>query len=145
MKRKLKANLQFNFNNVEGDTVKQVIDFNKWLQSNQTMTETEQKYSTLESVCIGQKEYESIKAWFIKEGLIDPETLISIDSAKGAKKALVSYMKDMYRKKYSPSKLSDQEIKDIAKNSFGIDISISTIKHTRPDSNRIILPLFSNR
>jgi hypothetical protein len=35
MKRKLKANLQFNFNNVDGDTLKQVNDFYKWLQNEQ--------------------------------------------------------------------------------------------------------------
>jgi hypothetical protein len=50
MKRKLTANLQFNFKEVDGDTVKQINDFHKWLQSEQSnLAESENK-----------KEYDSL-------------------------------------------------------------------------------------
>jgi hypothetical protein len=97
--------------------------------------------STLEEACKGENELESLKAWFIKMGFCDPYTLVWSTEKKGAKQSLSGYLKELHKKKYSV-KLRDQEIKDIAKNSFGIVISIDTIKHSDPGINIIPLPAY---
>jgi hypothetical protein len=99
--------------------------------------------TTLEDACKGDKELEFLKAWFVKMRFCDPHTFAWSTEKKGAKKSLSGYLKDLHKKNYSV-KLGDQEIKDIAKNSFSIVISIDTVKHSDAGCNTIPLPAYSD-
>jgi hypothetical protein len=87
----------------------------------------DRKVETLGEACKGTIEINKAKEWFIMVGFCDSETFMWKDQKKGSKTMLVNYIKDLHFKGYS-KKLSHNEIKSVAKNSFGVDIGIDTIK-----------------
>jgi hypothetical protein len=94
---------------------------------------------TLEKACKGSKEYESIKAWFIQNDLCDPDTFVWKDRKSGYKTVLARHLWDLPIKGYT-RELDDIGIQNIALNSFGIKIGISTIQHFKADGTSKIPP-----
>lgn len=95
-----------------------------------TGTVTNEPNFTLEKACRGPEQYESIKAWFIKANLCDPDTFVWKDRKSGNRKVLAGYLKDLEIRGYTEH-LADIEILNIVKNSFHIKIEISTIQHAK--------------
>ncbi len=99
------------------------------------------KIDSLEKACKGKNELTFLRTWFVEQGYFEPGSFVWKKSRKGAKQSLSGYLKDLHKKKYSVN-LTDLEIQIIAKNSFGILISIDTIKRASPRKNKIPLPEF---
>jgi superfamily I DNA and RNA helicase len=81
--------------------------------------------------CYGTKEREIIIKWFKDQGLCNPDTFVwtGNEKVKGIT-ALANYLKELHEKKYTEY-LEHSEIKAIAENDFGTDISIATIKKAK--------------
>jgi hypothetical protein len=82
---------------------------------------------TLEKACNGVAEFNYIKKWFLDKKLIDPVTLYWKDTKKGSKSELANYIKELKDKGYTKN-LTHAEIISISLNSFGVKISIDTMK-----------------
>lgn len=84
---------------------------------------------TLEKAIEGPDLYNSKITQLIDEGLIDPVTHTWKDNKSGWMTGLASKIKEW---KSLTGKLSDEEIQAIAKNTFHVEISISTIQKAKP-------------
>lgn len=87
---------------------------------------------TLELACKGEAEYKSIREWFIKEDFCNSDPFIWKPSQRraGHKTILAYCLRDLFHKGYV-KEISHQEMKDIALKSFGVKISIGTIKTSK--------------
>ena len=83
--------------------------------------------ATLKDACYPGK-YEEAKDWFIKMGLCDPDTLFWKDKKNGHKTALANYLWSLHGKGFT-RELDATEIMNIAENTFGVKMGISTVQH----------------
>lgn len=85
--------------------------------------------NTLKSACKGNAEYESIKAWFIEKEFCDSDPFKWKETQRRSlhKTILAYYLRDLFHKGYV-EEISHSEMKAIALNSFGVNISIGLIK-----------------
>jgi len=80
--------------------------------------------------------YKKIMNILADKSLIEHNTELWKDEGKGSKGYLVSLIKNLHLKQYfkEDKKPSNEQIKVICKNTFGIEISIETIKRIRENS-----------
>jgi hypothetical protein len=120
---------------------------NEWIHKKTIKSiKVKDNIDTLERACNGPKEYNLIKRWFIDQELCHANTFIWTGNEKvKGKTALVNYIKDLHIKGYA-KELSHRGIKTIAKNDFGTDISIPTIKKAKGNPGYPIpeLPYFKS-
>jgi len=77
--------------------------------------------------------YNQIMELLVKHGQCHPNTYLWKDDKAAYKKIIVGLIKLLHLYKYfiDNTKPSSKEIKEIAKNTFSVDISIATIDHTK--------------
>lgn len=80
-----------------------------------------------------EKKYRFIIDLLVTKGMLSSVTPLWIDEEKGSKGVLVALLKRLYVTGYykENSKLTNKQIMDICWNTFGVDISIDHIKHTK--------------
>ena len=92
--------------------------------------------------------YDFIVQLLIDENFIDPHSYIWIDTAKGSKSLLIAILRDLRTKKYYKDAviLTLQMYKDIAKNTFGVTLSIPSVKASKTKNNlqRNLIPYTSS-
>jgi len=95
----------------------------------------------LELLFLSISKYKTIMGLLATNGLIDPNTYIWVDHKKSNKSFLATIIKKLhslgyYKQDKMPTR---NQIKAIAINSFGWDISVHTIARTKPNDNDIDL------
>jgi hypothetical protein len=90
---------------------------------------------TLEKACKGTAEYDFIKEWFIDQSFCNPDPF-EWNSKKFTLSCLAGYLKDLEKKGYT-IKITQLQIKEIAKNSFNAVMEIDTIKRAKKQSPEI--------
>lgn len=99
--------------------------------------------STLMSIFRKPSEYDGIMEILVKKGYCQPKTFFWKFEKSGNKKLLASTIKFLHKQGYyKENKMpSGKEIKAIAKNTFGCDMSVETIKGVNSDYCKSKLPL----
>ncbi len=91
--------------------------------------EREAVKDTLEKAIPDKTQYDSLVSKLIAEGIIRPDNHLWLDRKSGWMRQLASKIKSW---ESLTGKLSPEEIKAIAKNSFHAEIGISTIEKAKP-------------
>lgn len=77
-------------------------------------------------------DYNTLLRILSEKGFINPETLIWIDKGKGHKGMVAALLKRLFDLGYyGKNDLGNEEVKAIAKNTFGIDVKIDTVKKAK--------------
>jgi hypothetical protein len=126
----------------------QVTLANTWLQnkSKQTIIEFNQRVNKnpeqsktvplkLSDIFESISNYQAILNLLVEKQHCQPNTFIWMDSAKGNKSLLAAIIKHLHTQKYYKDHKMPTlaQIKEIAQNTFGWEISIDTIKRARPE------------
>lgn len=86
---------------------------------------------TIEKACNNDIEkVKIINTWLIENGYCHKDTLIYKDQKSG-KNTLACFLLGLQQRGYTEKKLSNKEIQLIAQKSYGFDIGLSTIEHTK--------------
>ena len=95
---------------------------------------------TLIEFFVSQQLYWIFIQYLIDLGRISPVTHTWIDFKSGYKETLVTHLKQLHVLGYLKDNqhLTNQQILEISRNVFGVDVRIDTIKHTKHDT--IMLP-----
>lgn len=107
------------------------------LKSNTNKTKTKKDVSkNLESFFESISKYKTIMELLVTKNLVYPNTYIWKDEEKGNKAYLVGIIKDFHGKKYykDNQRPTGEQIKLICKNTFGLEVSIHTIKRAKADN-----------
>lgn len=97
------------------------------------------KFLTLDVFFESISQYKIIMEIFVAKNIISPNTYIWKDDSKSNKSYLVFLIKYLHHQKYYKDNTcpSNKQIQEIAKNTFGKEIGIDTIKRTKNDSHII--------
>ena len=90
--------------------------------------------------------YKQIMELLVEKEHCQPHIYIWKDEKKGNKGFLVAILKYLHKQGYYKKnrRLTNEEIRQIAKNTFGCTIGIDTVKHTKPDNPGLkFIPLAS--
>ena len=117
---------------------KAVAEYEGFLESFQPSFKSENQIVEDSSIQLSDlfqnnESYEKIMDILVNKGHCQPITFIWKDEKKGSKSILASLIKNLHAKGYLTEKPSNDLILGIAKNTFGIDLKIDTVKQSKAD------------
>jgi len=77
--------------------------------------------------------YKAVMEILVDQNLIHPNTYFVKDEGKGIKGYLPALIKDLHGKGYFNVRPTNEQIKEICRNTFGMDVSLSTVKHSKSE------------
>jgi hypothetical protein len=98
-------------------------------------SDDKKKIITFPDLFEDEAKYERILNLLVEKGYCQADTFIWKDETNGNKGFLVAILKHLHKLKYykGNQRPTSQQIKEIAKDTFGLKISLDTIKRARPD------------
>jgi hypothetical protein len=149
-----KYNIPIHFN--QGNTEKQIVDIVHDLEDVISLLEMRwrmplikqkerkpkgRKIKTLKEACLGERQFEAAKAWFISKNFCDPVTLAWKDQSGGRKSMLILRIRDLVSRGYAKP-LSHEEIMAIAYNTFKVKFGIDIVKRPSVIDDKERIPYF---
>ena len=151
----------FLFKNWLEQRLKEQIDNNEPTQSPANSRSTEPEPATPQPILDTKKvklptglehlfehisKYKKVMEILVSRSLVEPTTYIWKDESKGNKAYLAAFIKDLHAKGFykNNTRPTNEQIRQICKTSFGWDVGIDTVKHTKAsDFDFTFIPMAS--
>lgn len=115
-------------------TVEELIKFESFLNDIKSKTVTESPQIEFKDFFQDEAGYNKVIKRLAEKEYINPETVVWIDYAKGYKWLSAGLLKYLHSIGYLKVKMTNDEIQNILKNTFKIDVSLDSIKKAKSDN-----------